>query len=613
MTPGSEPSTRTGTGSLDEARPGRAIGGRLRALTLVPIVALLLLGGVLIVAATMSGLSTVWTVVAAVVVAAVVVATIVVVLRTSTLVRSSLNRLRSSTRRAVEDELPASMSRLRTEGPGAARSLTQAVEPEADDQLGDVASAFNELHATAMRVAAEQAALRANLDAIVVNLSRRTRSLVDRQLHEITDLESGEGDPDRLAQLFRIDHLSTRIRRHAESLLVLAGVEERRTTTPAPALDVARTAVGEVEQYQRVRFGVIPGDLVAAGAVDDVAHVLAELIDNATEFSAPETSVTISGTPLIGGGLRIAVADAGIGLKPDQVEQLNTRLREGGELDIASSRTLGLYVVSRLSARHGLGVRLAPGEGRGTVAQVDLPAHLLVSALDTSPGTAAEPAQEQPLPQRVSGQSGNAPATHQAQEGPADERFRAFAAEDSPPAQDTPRESIGAASEQHPRERMDETPLFSSVQSVWFDAEQETERHTASRPAEGGERQEERSQPTVSSGKSPLTEASWTAGGAPGPAGDDDSILGPAGLPRRRRGAALSPGTLRQPSAEDDKNDSAGGSYADARGMSGALSSLQTGVGRGRAESSGWVPERPEQNDDGSESPPGTDPPRRDT
>src|SRR5690606_34323450 len=166
----------------------------------------------------------------------------------------------------------------------------------------------NEVHATALRVAGQQALLRQNLDTIVVNLSRRTQSLVDRQLGEIEGLEQRERDPDQLSTLFRIDHMATRVRRHAESLLVLAGVEEmRKHRGAAGVLDVVRTAVGEVEQYPRVKFGVMPTDLVAAGAVDDIAHLLAELIDNATEFSAPATPVRVTSQPLLGGGLRLQV------------------------------------------------------------------------------------------------------------------------------------------------------------------------------------------------------------------------------------------------------------------------------------------------------------------
>jgi len=249
-----------------------------------------------------------------------------------------LRRLRGAALQTADTELPALVSRIQSDGPAVIRNVGDAVKPEGRDEIGQVANAFNEVHSTAVRVTGEQALLRQNLDTIVVNLSRRTQSLVDRQLGEIEDLEDHERDADQLGTLFRIDHLATRVRRHAESLLVLAGVEEmRRTGTAAPVLDVVRTAVGEVEQYPRVKFGVMPTDLVTPAAVDDVAHLLAELLDNATEFSAPSTPVMITSQPLLGGGLRIQVADSGLGIPADQLVSLNERLREPGDIDVAAS------------------------------------------------------------------------------------------------------------------------------------------------------------------------------------------------------------------------------------------------------------------------------------
>lgn len=312
-----------------------------------------------------------------------------------------LRRLRASALETAQTQLPALVQRVHKDGPAAARNLPDAVQAEGRDEIGQVATAFNDVHSTAVRVAAEQALLRQNLDTIVVNLSRRTQSLVDRQLGEIEGLEQRERDPDQLSTLFRIDHMATRVRRHAESLLVLAGVEEmRKHTSAAGVLDVVRTAVGEVEQYPRVKFGVMPTDLITAGAVDDIAHLLAELIDNATEFSAPATPVRVTSQPLLGGGLRLQVSDSGLGIPATQLEELNDRLRNVGDIDVAASRTLGLYVVARLAAKHGIQVRLEAVAEGGTAAQVDLPAHLILSPLDTSEGVLspvpAEPVSSQP-------------------------------------------------------------------------------------------------------------------------------------------------------------------------------------------------------------------------
>jgi signal transduction histidine kinase len=309
-----------------------------------------------------------------------------------------LRRLRASALETAQTQLPALVDRVHKDGPAVARNLPDAVQAEGRDEIGQVATAFNDVHSTAVRVAAEQALLRQNLDTIVVNLSRRTQSLVDRQLGEIEGLEQRERDPDQLSTLFRIDHMATRVRRHAESLLVLAGVDEmRKHTSAAGVLDVVRTAVGEVEQYPRVKFGVMPTDLITAGAVDDIAHLLAELIDNATEFSAPATPVRVTSQPLLGGGLRLQVTDSGLGIPGGQLEELNERLRNVGDIDVAASRTLGLYVVARLAAKHGIQVRLEGVPEGGTAAQVDLPAHLILSPLDTSEGVlTAIPAEPTP-------------------------------------------------------------------------------------------------------------------------------------------------------------------------------------------------------------------------
>ena len=183
-----------------------------------------------------------------------------------------LSRLREAALDTAARGLPGLVDRIRQDGPAVARHTRLAVTPEGKDEIGQVANAFNDVQKTAVEVASDQALLRQNLDTIVVNLSCRTQSLVDRQLGEIEGLESRERDPEQLSTLFRIDHMATRVRRHAESLLVLAGVEEMRKHGAAtPVLDVVRTAVGEVEQYPRVKFGVMPTDLVASVGVDDVA------------------------------------------------------------------------------------------------------------------------------------------------------------------------------------------------------------------------------------------------------------------------------------------------------------------------------------------------------
>ncbi len=330
-----------------------------------------------------------------------------------------LRRLQAAALRTAHRDLPQLVDQVREKGPKAVKEADSGIVAEGNDEIGRVARAFNEVHATAVRVASEQALLRQNLDSIVVNLSRRTQSLVDRQLREIEQLEDSERDPDQLATLFRIDHLATRVQRHAESLLVLAGVESaHRTPEPVAVLDVIRAAAGEVEQYDRVRFGMLPTDPITAHAVDDVAHLIAELLDNATEFSPPATTVLVDSERLLGGGVRITVADQGLGVPAARLAELNERLVSPGDIDVAASRTLGLYVVSRLAGKHGISVRLEAPSSGGTVAVIDLPTALIASHLDV-PANAA-PAAAAPASQstadtpawNLAQQAGWTPNTH---------------------------------------------------------------------------------------------------------------------------------------------------------------------------------------------------------
>lgn len=605
-----------------------------------------------------------------------------------------LRRLRAAALATAESGLPTLVSRIHRDGPAAARNLEDAVSAEGRDEIGQVAHAFNDVHSTAIRVAGEQALLRQNLDTIVVNLSRRTQSLVDRQLGEIETLESRERDPDQLSALFRIDHMATRVRRHAESLLVLAGVEEmRKHSAPSPVLDVVRTSVGEVEQYPRVKFGVMPTDFVSAGAVDDVAHLLAELIDNATEFSAPATPVTITSKPLLGGGLRLQVTDAGLGIAADQLAALNERLSSPGDIDVAASRTLGLYVVARLANKHGIRVRLEPGSNGGTNAQVDLPAQLILSPLDTGEGMFDAVTADSVLPSAAMDATGPMPAYIPQYEAPpvaptapppappvappalptlprrsvpalspADAPDHGAGAPAQPvrpmveplrpsdapstrppapaparavraPAASSPSrgESIWTARQTQPINPVEPTrslrapepprsegdaPIYESVRSAWFskgdgprdfsspadagwrraaEALRSAEEAASARRTEQEVMARRPPAPTPPPYRAPEPEpvaASWTSGGRPGPAADEPT-LSPTGLPVRRRGASLVPGSITEADAAEAARRPAARAKQDAGNVASTLSNLQRGVSRGRDESGGWVPKRP--------------------
>jgi signal transduction histidine kinase len=298
----------------------------------------------------------------------------------------SLRDLRQGALAVAQYGLPQAVARLRdpslsTQASPAAVAL-QIADPlpvRSKDEFGQVTEAFNAVHLEAVRTAAEQAALRSSVATMFVNLARRSQILVDRLIGHLDRLERGEQDPDRLSELFQLDHLATRMRRNDENLLVLAGADSTRIQRePAALMDVLRAAQSEVEHYTRLTFGVIDQDIeIAAHAVNDLVHLVAELFDNATAFSPPDSTITVEARRL-GDRAVLQVEDRGIGMSPDQYEELNERLATPPMVDVAVSRMMGLVVVARLAARHSVKVELRPAQERGTVADVLLPSGVLV-------------------------------------------------------------------------------------------------------------------------------------------------------------------------------------------------------------------------------------------
>ncbi|WP_406283719.1 nitrate- and nitrite sensing domain-containing protein [Streptomyces sp. NBC_00209] len=287
----------------------------------------------------------------------------------------SMRRLRTAAFGIAEQRLPSLVDQLSRTDPGRVDTRVQPIPINSQDEIGEVARAFDQVHQEAVRLAAEQAMLRGNVNAIFTNLSRRNQSLIEGQLTLITDLENNEADPDQLESLFRLDHLATRMRRNGENLLVLAGEEPgRRWNQPVPLVDVLRAASSEVESYERIELSGVPETEIHGQSVTDLVHLLAELLENATTFSSPQTKVRVTATRLPDSRVMIEIHDKGIGLTAEDFADINHKLANPPTVDAAVSQRMGLFVVGRLADRHGIRVQLRPsGEQAGTTSLVMLP------------------------------------------------------------------------------------------------------------------------------------------------------------------------------------------------------------------------------------------------
>jgi signal transduction histidine kinase len=303
---------------------------------------------------------------------------LLLVLLISSLVARSLTRplrkLRADALDVAGHRLPEMVRRLsQSEGTDEGVDI-EPIGVTSTDEIGEVARAFDQVHREAVRLAADEAMLRSNLNAMFINLSRRSQSLIERQLSLIDSLEQTEQDPGRLSSLFRLDHLATRMRRNSENLLVLAGHEvTRRWSQPVPLVDVLRAAISEIERYERVVLNVQPGIVVVGQAVNDVVHLVAEIVENATTFSPEDTQVYVSGQPLSSGGVLLDITDNGVGISDQEMSHANWRLDNPPVVDVAVSRRMGLFVVGRLAARHGVRVRLRHAQVGGLTALIWLP------------------------------------------------------------------------------------------------------------------------------------------------------------------------------------------------------------------------------------------------
>ena len=301
---------------------------------------------------------------------------VVAILTARSLVRE-LGSLRQSALSLANERLPEVVDRL---------ALGQEVDVSADapdipassDEIGQVRDAFAAVQQTAVRAAVGQARLRQGMSDVFRNLARRSQSLLHRQLSLLDAMERRARDPQELEDLFRIDHLTTRMRRHAESLIILSGhAPARGWRNPVPLVDVLRAAVAEVEDYTRIRATSATRASLAGPAVGDVIHMIAELAENATMFSPPNTPVVIHGDT-VGKGFAIEIEDRGLGMNDEQLQRVNDLLQNPPPFDPATSDQLGLFVAGQLAKRHDIKISLRPSPYGGTTAIVLIPQNLVV-------------------------------------------------------------------------------------------------------------------------------------------------------------------------------------------------------------------------------------------
>ncbi|WP_243790069.1 sensor histidine kinase [Saccharopolyspora gloriosae] len=297
---------------------------------------------------------------------------------------SSLRMLRHGALDAAQHDLPEAVAGIRA---GEEVNDLPPLPVRTTEEVGQVARAFDEVQRQALRLAAEQASLRHGYSESFVGVSRRSQGLLERQLRLFEQLEQDEEDPDQLSRLFQLDHLATRMRRNNENLMVLSGSDlARRFVRPTELGDMLRAAVSEIEQYPRVIVQPPPQVRLLGHAASDLVRLMAELMDNAANFSAPDTSVTVSSYQAGDGSITIDVLDEGIGMGDQELAAANDRLSRVDENDLATSRRMGLFVVARLALRHGVNVRLHGGpDVDGVRATVVVPAEHVVAAAPAAP------------------------------------------------------------------------------------------------------------------------------------------------------------------------------------------------------------------------------------
>ncbi|HEY0535378.1 MAG TPA: nitrate- and nitrite sensing domain-containing protein [Actinoplanes sp.] len=307
-----------------------------------------------------------------------------------------LGRLRAEAQEMADERLPSVVRRLQR---GEAVDVEVETPPLAygRDEIGQLGRAFNDVQRTAVRSAVDESTVRRGVNEVFLNIARRSQTLLHRQLALLDKMERRENEPQELEDLYRVDHLATRMRRHAEDLVILAGAAPGRGwRNPVPVIDVVRGAISEVEDYKRVDIRTIEQSAVLGRAVGDVIHLLAELLENAASFSPPHTRVQVGGQ-VLPNGYAIEIEDRGLGMSPGAIEEANRRLLEPPDFDPSDSARLGLFVVAQLAGRHGIRVSLRPSAYAGVTAIVLIPGDLVVVGPGPSSTTPASKSWESPL------------------------------------------------------------------------------------------------------------------------------------------------------------------------------------------------------------------------
>ena len=450
-----------------------------------------------------------------------------------------LNRLRAGAVKMSGAELPGAARRVTEDSGEGGPPDSETIGIDSSDEIGEVARAFDQMHREMLRLSTSETAARGSLDAMCVNLSQRSQSLAERQMRLIQRLEQGERDRDRLASLFKMNHIAARMHRNSQNLLIVAGRDLATSwNQPVALVNVIRAAVSEIEEYERVWLNAQPDVAVRGPAVNDVVHLLAELIENATSFSAAEMSVEISGQLLSSGGVLVDVTDRGVGMSAKEMAYANWQLENQSAKEITVLKWMGLFVVARLAARHGIRVRLQQAEVGGLTALVWLPDEVVEYA-----GASGQPDQG---------------FGHEAAGDITDRTLLAGRPSDDGNVVVPPAEDPGQTRR---------LPVFDAVESNWFSGNSKAPGPSGSTAAAG------------SGWASPADEGWRAAQTADSPSSGGETA---AGLPRRSPNANLIPGAIPPSTQPALPNRSA----AAARDR---LAGFQRGVTEGRAAASGTV------------------------